>query len=160
MNPLRRLLAFAAVLSLSACGTSRTAFAPESGPPTIGMPAQVSAKERLFIPDLEEALRNNGYVPVRSGGGDYQLEFQIQEGPINTDTRIEMTENGSRVAIGTGRAAGAPLIGRSKVAEKSFGRAFEQFRSEMPAARRGGSRSFEGRDPIEEIPGSQREYVY
>lgn len=160
MKSFRRLFAVVAAVSLSACATSRTAFTPQSGPPTVGMPAEVSAKERLFIPDLENALRGDGYVTVRSGAGDYQLEFQIQEGPINTDTRIELLEGGKRVAIGNGRAAGAPLFGRSKVAEKSFSRAFEQFQSAMPRAARGGSRSYERQMPAQETPGGPEDYVY
>lgn len=160
MNSFRRFFAVAAAISLSACGTSRTAFTPQSGPPTVGMPAQISAKERLFIPDLENALRGDGYMTVRSGAGDYQLEFEIKEGPINTDTRIEMLEGGKRVAIGNGRAAGAPLIGRSKVAEKSFSRAFEQFQSAMPSGARGGSGSFGGQTRTQEIPENPEAYVY
>ena len=160
MNSFRRLFAVAAAVSLSACATSRTPFTPESGPPTVGMPAQVSAKERLFIPDLENALRGDGYMPVRAGAGDYQLEFQIQEGPINTDTRIEMTEAGRRVAIGNGRAAGAPLFGRSKVAEKSFSRAFEQFQAAVPNGGRGGSHGSGRQMPAQGTQGSPEEYVY
>jgi hypothetical protein len=68
---------------------------------------------------------------VRSGGGDMQLEFIMEAGPINTDTRIVLIEGRRSLAQGSGRAAGLPLVGRSKVAEKSFERAYRQFEEEL-----------------------------
>ncbi len=151
---LHSLPVFAAIF-LSACGTSRTAFAPDNGPPTVGMPAELSERERSFVPELDTALRNEGYLPVRHGSGDMQLEFEIAEGPINTDTKIELYEERRVIAKGNGRAAGAPLIGRAKVAQKSFMRAFEEFQSSLPGTSQGRSSSHEStREPAEES------YVY
>jgi hypothetical protein len=101
------------------------------------MPAELSERERSFAPELESALRSRGYVPVRSGAGDMELAFEIAEGPINTDTRIELDEGGRRVAEGFARASGAPLIGRKGVAEKSFQRAFAQFEASLPGGSSG-----------------------
>ncbi len=133
MNHLIRLgAALALAVSVSSCVTSRSAFRPQSGPPTVGMPAELSERERSFAHELESALRGRGYVPVRSGAGDMELSFEIAEGPINTDTRIELDEGGRRVAEGFARASGAPLVGRRGVAEKSFQRAFAQFEASLP----------------------------
>jgi hypothetical protein len=135
MNLLIRLgAAMAVAFSVSSCGTSRSDFSPQSGPPTVGMPAKLSERERSFAPDLESALQSRGYVPVRHPAGDLQLTFKIAEGPINTDTNIELSEGGRQVAKGRGRAAGAPLIGRKGVAEKSFQRAFSEFESSLSGA--------------------------
>jgi hypothetical protein len=132
MNPFIRLgAAMALAVSISSCGASRSAFRPQSGPPTVGMPAELSERERSFVPEVESALHSRGYVPVRHGAGDMELVFEIAEGPINTDTNIELTEQGRLVAEGRGRAAGAPLIGRKGVAEKSFQRAFSEFQTSL-----------------------------
>lgn len=156
MNHLIRLGAAAALaFSVSSCGTSRSAFRPQSGPPTVGMPAELSERERSFVPEVESALHSRGYVPVRHGAGDMELTFEIAEGPINTDTNIELSEQGRLVAEGRGRAAGAPLIGRKGVAEKSFQRAFSEFQSSLPGGASGGRSAAE---PVESQDGA--DYVY
>jgi hypothetical protein len=138
MNHLIRLgAALALAVSISSCGASRSAFRPQSGPPTVGMPAELSERERSFVPEVESALHSRGYVPVRHGAGDMELAFEIAEGPINTDTNIALTERGRMVAEGRGRAAGAPLIGRKGVAEKSFQRAFAEFEASLPGSSSG-----------------------
>ena len=147
--------AVALALSISSCGTSRSAFRPQSGPPTVGMPAELSERERSFVPEVESALHSRGYVPVRHGAGDMELTFEIAEGPINTDTNIELNEQGRLVAEGRGRAAGAPLIGRKGVAEKSFQRAFSEFQASLPG---GASESRSAAEPVESQDGA--DYVY
>lgn len=138
MQPLRLLPIVILSVLLGACAThTRTPFTPEGGPPTVGMPAELSERERLFVPDIETLLRDQGLMPVRSGAGDMQIEFVMEAGPINTDTRIALMEGRRTVAQGSGRAAGLPLIGRSKVAENSFARAYKQFEEEL---RNAGSR--------------------
>lgn len=136
MTKLHRILVFAMGLFLLSCAASkRTAFVPGSGPPTVGMPAELNERERLFIGDLEGALRDNGLLPVRHGGGDMALDFSMKAGPIHTDTAITLLDGRRILASGNGRAAGVPLIGRSAVAEKSFGRAFQDFHGELVALR-------------------------
>ena len=132
MHSFRLFIALGFTALLASCAfNKRTPFTPQSGPPTVGMPAELSERERLFVPDLESTLRNQGFVPVRSGAGDMQLEFVMESGPINTDTRIILMEGSRTVAQGNGRASGLPLIGRSKVAENSFDRAHKQFEQEL-----------------------------
>lgn len=126
---------FAGLLAIGCAGAGRTAFTPESGPPTVGMPAALNDRERLFVPDIEASLRDNGLLPVRHDAGDMELEFTMEAGPINTDTRIALLEGRRIIASGKGRASGIPLIGRSSVAEKSFTRAFEEFQGELSSAR-------------------------
>ena len=155
MNQLIRLgAALAIAFSCSNCATSRSEFRPESGPPTVGMPAKLSERERGFALELESVLRGRGYLPVRYGAGDLALDFKIAEGPINTDTEIGLNEGSRRLAEGKGRAAGAPLIGRKGVAEKSFQRALAEFESSLPGSssgRRSGPGPVEGEDPAEYV---------
>jgi hypothetical protein len=132
MQLLRSLSALVVSALLGACAShTRTPFTPEGGPPTVGMPAELSERERLFAPDIESVLRDQGLMPVRSGAGDMQIEFTMEAGPINTDTHIALMEGRRTVAQGRGRASGLPLVGRSKVAENSFGRAYRQFEEEL-----------------------------
>lgn len=128
----------ATALFMASCGTGRSSFAPENGPPTVGMPAELSERERTYVHNLETVLQNRGYMLVRHGAGDMQLEFQMAEGPINTDTKIELYEGRRILAQGNGRGAGAPMIGRSKVADRSFNRAFEEFQSSLSNVPAGG----------------------
>lgn len=135
-------LAALASLLLCSCAARRTPFSPD-GPTTVGMPAELSERERLFIPQVDSALRREGLVPVRNGKGDLQLNFSMAAGPINVDTRIAISEDEAVIVTGNGRAAGVPLIGRSSVAEKSVNAALSEFDANLSnAARsRGWSRS-------------------
>lgn len=144
------LLAAVAILS-SSCAT-RTAFTPERSQITVGMPAKLSDRERSYISSVDGSLRGQGYLPVRHGTGDMRLDFGISEGPINTDTSIRLIEGRTVIAEGEGRAAGAPLIGRDKVAERSFNRAFEAFEASLPHSSSADQRSAEAQ--------GDQEYVY
>lgn len=155
MKSLAILLSAIAAVSLVSCA-SRTEFTPEKTQTTVGMPAKLSDRERSYISNLDGSLRNQGYLPVRNNTGDMQLDFEISEGPINVDTNIRLSEGRRVVAEGSGRAAGAPLIGRDKVAEKSFNRAFETFDASLPNSSSGRYSSGGG---SAELRGDQ-EYVY
>ncbi len=154
-------LAILMIAALASCAPNRTAFSPD-GPTTVGMPAELSDRERLFIPDIDSALRREGLVPVRNGKGDLQLDFDMAAGPINIDTHITLAENGAVLVQGNGRAAGAPLIGRSSVSEKSFNRAFEEFSSGLSrtSARRGWSSGSSSSFGGNTAPDYSREFVY
>lgn len=132
---IRLLLIVSSFAWIGCAGMNRTAFTPNSGPITVGMPAELNERERLFVTDIEGALRENGLLPVRHGAGDLALEFTMSAGPINTNTRIALLEAERIIAKGEGRASGVPLIGRSSVAEKSFARAFENFQAELSVAK-------------------------
>lgn len=98
------------------------------------MPAELNERERLFVADIEGALQEHGLIPVRHGAGELSLEFTMDAGPINTNTKIALLEGRRNVARGNGRAAGVPLVGRSGVAETSFSRAFEDFHDNLERA--------------------------
>lgn len=152
------IAAAASAALLSSCATNRSAFAPENHQPTVGMPAQLSDRERSYISNLDSSLRGEGFLPVRHGAGDMQLEFQMDEGPINTDTTIQLFEGRRVIASGSGRAAGAPMIGRSKVADKSFNRAYEVFQSSLSS--RSGYRQSESYNRGPSATGNSQDYVY
>ena len=127
-----QLLPLAAIgaLILSSCAANRTPFSP-GGPVTVGMPAELSERERSFVPDIDSALRREGLVPVRSDKGELQLDFTMSEGPVSTTTRIGLRQGEEILFTAQGRAAGIPLIGRDGVARKSFDEAFADFDSQL-----------------------------
>jgi hypothetical protein len=134
----------------------RTEFMPDSGPVTVGMPAELSDRERTYVGEVDTALRNEGYQPVRSGSGELRLDFRIAEGPINTDTTIQLCDGRTILAEGNGRGSGMPMFGRDKIAERSFQKAFGDFQAALPgaaAARSSGASGSGSGNPDEE-------YVY
>jgi hypothetical protein len=95
------------------------------------MPAELSERERQYVGEVETCLRAAGMVPVYRGGGDRQLEFRILEGPVNTDTRLRLKEDGRELARGEGRGSGPPWIRRDQVAEESFRTALQIFEAAL-----------------------------
>ena len=129
----RQLVLGASLAFLAGCA-SRSEFIPDGSTTTVGMPAELSDRERNHVSELDAALRREGYLPVRHGAGELELEFRISEGPINTSTTIELREGRKVLAEGRGRGAGMPMIGRDKIAERSFEQAFGEFQSALPGA--------------------------
>lgn len=150
-----RLLALSAPLVFLISCAGRTEFVPESGPVTVGMPAELSERERTYVGEVDSALRNEGYQPVRYGAGELKLEFRISEGPINTDTTIQLREGRTVLAEGNGRGSGMPMFGRDKVAERSFQKAFGDFQAALPGAQSARTHGTETRGS-----GDEMEYVY
>jgi hypothetical protein len=141
MKLFARLLALGTPLTFLAGCANRSEFIPDGSTTTVGMPAELSDRERNHVSELDAALRREGYLPVRHGAGELELEFRISEGPINTSTTIELREGrkvlaeGRKVlAEGRGRGAGMPMIGRDKIAERSYQEAFGEFESALPGA--------------------------
>lgn len=127
----RLLLSAAPLLFLASCA-SRTEFVPEGGPVTVGMPAELSDRERTYVGEVESTLRGSGYQPVRHDTGELALDFRIAQGPINSDTVIELRDGRRVIARGAGRGSGVPMIGRDKRAESSFRQAIDEFQAALP----------------------------
>jgi len=102
------------------------------------------------VSEVDAALRREGYLPVRHGAGELELEFRIVEGPVHARTKLELSEGWTVLAKGRGRAAGLPMRGRDQVAERSFRQAFGDFEAALPgaaAARVSGGRGRAGGAP-------------
>jgi hypothetical protein len=134
MEIFSRLLVLGASLAFLTGCANRSEFIPDGSTTTVGMPAELSDRERNHVSELDAALRREGYLPVRHGAGELELEFRISEGPINTTTTIELREGRKVLAEGRGRGAGMPMIGRDKIAERSYQEAFGEFQSALPGA--------------------------
>lgn len=129
-----RYLAAGAALALLAGCANRSEFVPDGSTTTVGMPAELSDRERQHVTEVDAALRREGYLPVRHGAGELELEFRISEGPVNARTTIELRDGRKVLAGGRGRVAGMPMIGRDQVAERSFQQAFGEFEAALPGA--------------------------
>jgi len=134
MKLFARLLVLSSPFAFLVSCAGRTEFVPDSGPVTVGMPAELSDRERTYVDEVDTALRNEGYQPVRAGSGELRLDFRIAEGPINTDTTIQLRDGRTVLAEGFGRGSGMPMFGRDKVAERSFQKAFGDFQAALPGA--------------------------
>jgi hypothetical protein len=129
----RLLLSAAPLLFLASCA-NRTEFVPEGGPVTVGMPSELSDRERTYVGEVESTLRGSGYQPVRHDTGELALDFRIAQGPVNSDTVIELRDGRRVIARGAGRGSGVPMLGRDKRAEHSFRQAIEEFQTSLPQA--------------------------
>jgi hypothetical protein len=134
MKIFTRLLVLGTSLAFIAGCASRSEFIPDGSTTTVGMSAELSDRERNHVSELDAALRREGYLPVRHGAGELELEFRISEGPINTSTSIKLREGRKVLAEGRGRGAGMPMIGRDKIAERSYQEAFGEFEAALPGA--------------------------
>lgn len=101
-------------------------------PPTVMMPETSTLREQAFLPQIESTLRRYGLEPIYRGRALMNLTLTIDEGPINTDTVIQMTESGRIVADGRGRDSGPLLLRGQQRAENSFFRALRQFEGQLP----------------------------
>ena len=129
-----RCLVLGCALALVAGCANRSEYVPEGSGPTVGMPAKLSDRERQYVGEVDAALRREGYLPVRHGSGELELEFRIAEGPVHARTKLELSEGWTVLAKGRGRAAGLPMRGREQVAERSFRQAFGDFEAALPGA--------------------------
>ena len=88
-------------------------------------------RERQYVRAIADTLVEYGFRPTR-GGGQYSLDFSIEEGPINTDTAIYLYRRGSTVASGEGRDGGPQSIfDRAGVVRRSFDAAISAFSEEL-----------------------------
>jgi hypothetical protein len=104
-------------------------------PPKVLMPVDLSARERAYVPQVEDVLRRSGLDPVYRGSADLLLEFSIEEGPINVDTNLRLIDDDRVEALGQGRASGPPLINRNGILEASFYQALRGFEGELSRRR-------------------------
>lgn len=129
-----RCLVWGAAFALLAGCANRSEFVPEGDVTTVGMPAELSDRERQYVSEVDAILRREGYLPVRHGSGELGLAFRIAEGPGYARTKLELSEGWKVLAKGRGWAAGVPMVGRDRVAERSFRQAFGEFESALPGA--------------------------
>lgn len=124
----------ALALSLSSCATNESYGygSSERYVPTVRMPRNLDDSERRYIYEVEDVLTRAGYRLTTSNAADYELEFRIESGPINTDTYLTLTrDNGQEVATAYARSSG--LINRQQVVRQSFEKCLIEFERQVPS---------------------------
>jgi hypothetical protein len=107
--------------------------------PVVSMPPNLDETERDLLPDIEDVLVDAGYRTTFSGGAEYELDFVVESGPINTDVRIRLFRGRQEIAGAYSRSGGArSIFRRGEVVREAFGNCLDEFESRLPRpARRG-----------------------
>ena len=105
----------------------------DDAPPTATVHANREA-DRL-VPDAEELLERAGYEISHGRRADYELELDLDAGPVNAIVKMTLLERGRTVAEAEGKAGGPRMIfDRSGVIRDAFDRCAREL--EIPRAER------------------------
>ena len=131
--------AIALTLALVSCETPDYGGPGTRPAPRVLMPTGLSQNEARYLPDIEDVLIRSGYRPTRDRSAEYQLEFEIDDGPINADTHLTLSREGSEVARAYARVGGPRIIvQRQEFIRQSFDKCLRDFDSQL--SRSGGYR--------------------
>ncbi len=146
MKNLPTILAAAGLLlfntsCLNEGGTGSGYRNPSAPQVQLPIPSSLRPVEQSLLPEFEEALRDAGFVTTQQPA-EYQAGFRIQEGPINAETTMNLSQNGRRIASALGRQGGiTKVLSGNKFAEQSFFVCLRDFESQLPrmGSQRGGA---------------------
>lgn len=92
------------------------------------------------MPEIEDTLIRAGYRPTRDRSAEYQLEFDVDDGPVNADTHLTLSREGSEVARSYARVGGPRIIlHRQEFIRQSFDKCLRDFESQLSRASGGGA---------------------
>jgi hypothetical protein len=118
------------LMLLNSCETVETA--PNGGPPVM-MPENLSADERRLVPYVEDVLRRAGFRPVYGGGAEYELKFEVDDGPVNADVHLSLLRRGGEVVRSYARTGGPSIVfRRQEMISESFEKCLRDFDSKLP----------------------------
>ena len=101
----------------------------------VTMPMNPDMRERQYLPDVASVLEDADFSPVIDGGVPNQLEFDIDEGPINTVVTVRLIRRGQVFASAEGRDGGPrSLIDRSGVVRNAVHRCLRDFEDQLNRA--------------------------
>jgi len=130
--PLSLLLAIMAMLT--SCVTDDYGYGNPGGSyvPTVYIPNDLGDYERRFVHAVEDSLSSAGYRVTRSRSAEYELEFRIEAGPLNTDTYLTLYRNGNETV--TAYARGSGIFRGDAVVRESFDKCLYEFERQLPSA--------------------------
>jgi hypothetical protein len=131
---------------LSSCATGPDYSSGNQRPyvPRVSMPdpGSLSANERRYLPEVENALEAAGYRPTQ-GEAEYRLHIHLEDGPINADSHLTMFRGSSEIARANARVGGATMVfRRQQFVNESFQKCLSDFEVQIP--RVGTGRSYNG----------------
>ena len=105
------------------------------GPPTVSLRADRNADR--IVPAAEEYLERAGYEITRGRWSDYELELELDDGPVNAIVTMKLTHHGRTVAEAEGRSGGPRIIfNRTAVIQEAFDECAHRLDRDLPPADR------------------------
>ncbi len=137
LRPVISVLAL--TMALVSCETPDYAGPGPRPAPRVLIPSGLSQDEVRFMPEIEDALIRAGYRPTRDRSAEYQLDFDVDDGPVNADTHLVLSHEGSEVARSYARVGGPRIIlHRQEFIRQSFDKCLRDFESQLSRASGGG----------------------
>jgi hypothetical protein len=101
--------------------------------PFVALPTNLDPAERNLLPEIEDVLNNAGYRTSFSGEAEYDLDFLVDSGPINTDVRIRLFRGRQEIVVAYARSGGArSLFRRGQVVRDAFEKCLREFEARLP----------------------------
>lgn len=133
-----------ASMALTSCETSAPLGQGHRPPPLVLVPQGLSAAERELLPEVEDALADAGFRVTHRAPADYQLDFEVDDGPVNADVHLRLARHDEEVAHAYVRVGGPRiLVRRREVIRESFEKCLAQFTNQIHGVARKGWREFE-----------------
>lgn len=137
LHPVISVLAL--MMALVSCETPDYAGPGPRPAPRVLIPSGLSQNEVRFMPEIEDTLIRAGYRPTRDRSAEFQLEFDVDDGPVNADTHLTLLREGSEVARSYARVGGPRIIlQRQEFIRQSFDKCLRDFESQLSRASGGG----------------------
>lgn len=97
------------------------------------MPENLSADERRLVPYVEDVLRHAGFRPVYDGGAEYELKFDVDDGPVNADVHLTLLRRGGELIKSYARTGGPSIVfRRQEMINESFDKCLRDFDRQLP----------------------------
>lgn len=123
----------AALFALSACATYESSGPGRPYAPAVYIPHYRDGYEARYLSTVESTLLRAGYQLSRSRSAEYELDFRIESGPVNTDTYLTLLRD--RREIVKAYARGSGLFKRDQVIRQSFDKCLLEFENRLPHVR-------------------------
>ncbi len=118
------------LIMLNSCETVET---ERPGGQPVMMPEDLSADERRLVPYVEDILRRAGFRPVYDGGAEYELKFEVDDGPVNADVHLTLLRRGGDVVKSYARTGGPSIVfRRQEMISESFDKCLRDFDNKLP----------------------------
>jgi hypothetical protein len=138
MNAAMHRLFFSALLAmtlimLNSCESVDSERSGQNYEQPVMMPEKLSADERRLLPYVEDVLRRAGFRPVYGGGAEYELEFVVDDGPVNADVHLTLLRRGGAVVKSYARTGGPSIVfRRQEMISESFDKCLRDFDRQLP----------------------------
>ncbi|TLD69832.1 hypothetical protein FEM03_16050 [Phragmitibacter flavus] len=131
---MRRILSlsllFATVSLFNSCATTEYGSSREPDAPAVYIPRDLDETERRLVYDVERVLTRAGYRISSGRSAEYELDFRIESGPINTDTNLRLLHEGREIVSAYARSSG--ILAREQTVRDSFDKCLYEFEAQVP----------------------------